>query len=30
MTEDEDVGFAIYHDPSGIANSLAEMECVFP
>lgn len=30
LTEEEDIGFAVYFDPSGTANNLAEMECVFP
>uniref|UniRef100_A0A1I8BXJ2 CRAL-TRIO domain-containing protein n=1 Tax=Meloidogyne hapla TaxID=6305 RepID=A0A1I8BXJ2_MELHA len=30
MTEEEDIGFAVYFDSSGTANNLAEMECVYP
>ncbi|KAL3103284.1 hypothetical protein niasHS_002470 [Heterodera schachtii] len=30
LTEEEDIGFAVYFDPSGNANNLTEMDCVFP
>uniref|UniRef100_A0A183C3S3 SEC14-like protein 2 n=1 Tax=Globodera pallida TaxID=36090 RepID=A0A183C3S3_GLOPA len=30
LTEEEDIGFAVYFDSSGNANNLTEMDCVFP
>lgn len=30
MTEEDDIGFACYYDPTGNAETLANMECVFP
>jgi hypothetical protein len=30
MTEEDDIGFAIYYDPTGRADNLTNMECVFP
>jgi len=30
MTEDDDIGFAVYYDQTGQAENLTNMECVFP
>lgn len=30
MTNDDDIGFAAYYDPSGSAEALTNMDCVFP
>lgn len=30
MTTEDDIGFAVYYDPTGHADNLTNMECVFP
>lgn len=30
MTADDDIGFAIHYDKTGMANNLTEMETIFP